>query len=68
MVSESRRKAADHAWASSMLEGFNPTPEQTELWEKFVNEEISGDEYRRIVVERARAREHEKRMTSKRVA
>jgi hypothetical protein len=57
MTNESRKLAAKQALASAMLEGFKPTPEDLELWEKFVNEEISGDEYRRIVLERARETE-----------
>ncbi|MDR0233405.1 MAG: hypothetical protein LBI31_01120 [Zoogloeaceae bacterium] len=57
MVTESEKFAAKLAWANAKLEGFEPTQEQTELMERFVNEEISGDEYLRIVVERARETE-----------
>lgn len=64
MVDARRKEASDQAWASAILEGFNPTQEQIELRDKLVNEEISGDEYLRIVVERAR--ELEKKNLSKR--
>jgi hypothetical protein len=57
MVDARRIEAAKQAWASSIIEGFDPTQEDVDLWNKFVNEEISGDEYLRIVVKQARALE-----------
>jgi len=74
MVDARKKHAADQAWASCILEGFNPTQEEIDLRDRLVNEEISSEEYLRIVVERAREyekaiiKEREKSTECKRVA
>jgi hypothetical protein len=49
----SHREAARQALASAQLEGFEPTEEEMQLWEDYADEKISGEEYRRISIERA---------------
>ncbi|MDR3298803.1 MAG: hypothetical protein LBU43_02070 [Candidatus Accumulibacter sp.] len=50
----SHREAARQALADARLEGFEPTEEEMQLWEDYADEKISGEEYRRISIERAR--------------
>jgi len=65
MVDARRKEAADQAWASCILEGFDPTPEQQALWDSYVNGEISGDEYSQIALSRARENEKNKMAATK---
>jgi hypothetical protein len=56
----SHKEAARQSLASARLEGFEPTEEEMKLWEAYADEQISGDEYCRITLERIQKRAQER--------
>jgi hypothetical protein len=67
-VSEADQRAANNALASSILEGYEPTEADLDLWDRYVRGEVSGEEYMRIVIAEAKEEERQAKEESKKNA